>query len=53
VRGIKITDYCGQEWMKTKDRLDLFIKACHAIQHAHKKGNISKLWRILTKPTPI
>jgi eukaryotic-like serine/threonine-protein kinase len=26
----------------TKERLDLFIKACHAIQHAHQKGIIHR-----------
>ncbi|MBT5925738.1 MAG: serine/threonine protein kinase [Verrucomicrobia bacterium] len=42
VRGIKITDYCDQEKMSTKDRLDLFIKVCHAVQHAHQKGIIHR-----------
>jgi len=42
VRGIKITDYCDQEKISTKDRLDLFIKVCHAIQHAHQKGIIHR-----------
>ena len=35
VRGIKITDYRDQAQCSTKDRLDLFIKVCQAIQHAH------------------
>jgi hypothetical protein len=26
--------------LTTKERLDLFIKVCHAIQHAHQKGII-------------
>jgi eukaryotic-like serine/threonine-protein kinase len=42
VRGIKITDYCDQGNLSTKDRLDLFIKVCHAIQHAHQKGIIHR-----------
>src|SRR6188768_1695841 len=42
VRGIKITDYCDQANLSTKDRLDLFIKVCHAIQHAHQKGIIHR-----------
>jgi len=42
VRGIKITDYCDQEQLSTRDRLDLFIKVCHAIQHAHQKGIIHR-----------
>jgi serine/threonine protein kinase len=42
VRGIKITDYCDQANCTTKDRLDLFIKVCQAIQHAHQKGIIHR-----------
>src|SRR6266498_5747855 len=42
VRGIRITDYCDQANLTTKDRLDLFIKVCHAIQHAHQKGIIHR-----------
>ena len=39
VRGIRIiTDYCDQNHLPTKDRLDLFIQVCPAIQHAHQKG---------------
>jgi hypothetical protein len=34
VRGIRITDYCAQAQLSTKDRLDLFMKVCQAIQHA-------------------
>ena len=42
VRGIKITDYCDQKNLSTAERLDLFIQACHAIQHAHQKGIIHR-----------
>ena len=42
VRGIKITDYCDRNNLSTKDRLDLFIKVCQAIQHAHQKGIIHR-----------
>ena len=42
VRGIKITDYCDQASSTTKERLDLFIKVCQAIQHAHQKGIIHR-----------
>ena len=42
VRGIKITDYCDQNQLSTEDRLDLFIKICQAIQHAHQKGIIHR-----------
>jgi len=42
VRGIKITDYCDQNNLSTRERLDLFIKVCQAIQHAHQKGIIHR-----------
>jgi serine/threonine protein kinase len=42
VRGIKITDYCDRTGLSTNERLDLFIKVCHAIQHAHQKGIIHR-----------
>jgi WD40 repeat protein/serine/threonine protein kinase len=42
VRGTKITDYCDQNNLSTRERLDLFIKVCHAIQHAHQKGLIHR-----------
>ncbi len=42
VRGIPITDYCDQAKLSTKDRLELFIKICQAIQHAHQKGIIHR-----------
>ena len=42
VKGIPITRYCDQEGLGAKDRLDLFIQVCHAIQHAHQKGIIHR-----------
>jgi serine/threonine protein kinase/WD40 repeat protein len=42
VRGIKITEYCDQANLTTKERLDLFIRVCQAIQHAHQKGIIHR-----------
>ena len=42
VRGIKITDYCDEKKQSTRDRLDLFIKVCQAVQHAHQKGIIHR-----------
>ena len=42
VKGIPITKYCDQEKLSTQQRLDLFIKVCHAIQHAHQKGIIHR-----------
>ena len=42
VRGIRITDYCDQNNLSTRDRLALFMQVCHAIQHAHQKGIIHR-----------
>jgi len=42
VRGVRITDYCDQNSLSTRERLELFIQVCHAIQHAHQKGVIHR-----------
>jgi len=42
VRGIKITEYCDQHNVPTKNRLELLMKVCQAIQHAHQKGIIHR-----------
>src|SRR6187401_1127619 len=42
VRGIKITEYCDQNQLPTRERLNLFILVCHAIQHAHQKGIVHR-----------
>ncbi|SPE52330.1 Serine/threonine protein kinase (fragment) [Verrucomicrobia bacterium] len=42
VRGIKITDFCDQHSLSTRQRLDLFVEVCRAIQHAHQKGVIHR-----------
>ena len=42
VRGLKITDYADQHRFSTRQRLELFIQVCHAVQHAHQKGLIHR-----------
>jgi eukaryotic-like serine/threonine-protein kinase len=42
VRGVKITDYCDQNELDTRQRLELFMQVCRAIQHAHQKGVIHR-----------
>src|ERR1022692_619702 len=42
VRGIKITDYCDQNNLPTRERLKLFVEVCQAVQYAHQKGIIHR-----------
>ncbi len=42
VRGIPITNYCDQANLSTRQRLELFIRVCRAVQHAHQKGVIHR-----------
>jgi eukaryotic-like serine/threonine-protein kinase len=42
VNGIPITDYCDRKKLPTAERLHLFMKVCHAVQHAHQKGIIHR-----------
>jgi WD40 repeat protein len=42
VRGVPITEYCDKNKLSTKERLELFVPVCQAIQHAHQKGIIHR-----------
>jgi serine/threonine protein kinase len=42
VKGIPITRYCDQEHLTPRERLELFIPVCQAVQHAHQKGIIHR-----------
>ena len=42
VRGVKITEYCDVRKYSTRQRLELFIQVCEAVQHAHQKGIIHR-----------
>jgi WD40 repeat protein/serine/threonine protein kinase len=42
VRGIPITSYCDENQLTPTARLELFIKVCQAVQHAHQKGVIHR-----------
>ncbi len=42
VKGIPITEYCDAHKLPLRQRLDLFIQVCQAVQHAHQKGIIHR-----------
>jgi eukaryotic-like serine/threonine-protein kinase len=42
VKGVPVTKYCDDNNLTTKERLELFIPVCQAIQHAHQKGIIHR-----------
>jgi serine/threonine protein kinase len=42
VRGLPITEYCDQAKLNPRQRLELFITVCQAVQHAHQKGVIHR-----------
>ena len=42
VKGTPITEYCDAHKLDLQQRLQLFIKVCEAIQHAHQKGIIHR-----------
>jgi len=42
VAGEPLTDYCDHKNLKIRDRLELFIKVCEGVQHAHQKAIIHR-----------
>src|SRR5678810_103027 len=42
IAGIPVTEYCDKNGLSTPDRLELFIKLCDAVQHAHQRGIIHR-----------
>lgn len=42
VSGERITEFCDRHQLTIQQRLELFVKVCHAIQHAHQKGLIHR-----------
>jgi tetratricopeptide (TPR) repeat protein len=42
VKGMPITEYCDQNQLTPRERLELFTHVCFAVQHAHQKGIIHR-----------
>src|SRR5438132_243081 len=42
VHGVPITKYCDEHALSIRERLELFVNICQAIQHAHQKGIIHR-----------
>jgi serine/threonine protein kinase len=42
VHGVSITKYCDDNHLTPRQRLELFVPVCQAIQHAHQKGIIHR-----------
>src|SRR6516225_7736309 len=42
VKGVPITRYCDEHRLTPRQRLELFLPVCHAVQHAHQKGVIHR-----------
>ena len=42
VKGTPITRYCDEHRLTPRQRLELFVPVCQAIQHAHQKGIIHR-----------
>ncbi|MES2571694.1 MAG: serine/threonine-protein kinase [Verrucomicrobiota bacterium] len=42
VRGVPMTDFCDSSRLGMRERLELFVDVCRAVQHAHQKGIIHR-----------
>jgi serine/threonine protein kinase/Flp pilus assembly protein TadD len=42
VRGVPITQFCDENRLTPRRRLELFLSVCQAVQHAHQKGIIHR-----------
>ena len=42
VKGIPITRFCDERRLTLRERLELFVPVCQAVQHAHQKGIIHR-----------
>ncbi len=42
VRGVPIGDYCREHRLTLRQKIELFVRVCQAVQHAHQKGVIHR-----------
>ncbi len=42
VRGVPVTEFCDTAQLTPRQRLELFVPICQAVQHAHHKGVIHR-----------
>ncbi|MCK4658395.1 MAG: serine/threonine protein kinase [Phycisphaerae bacterium] len=42
VEGLSITQHCDRQRLSIEERINLFIRVCEAVQHAHQKGIIHR-----------
>ena len=42
VKGVPITEHCDRHKLTIEERLELFLRVCEAVQHAHQKGIIHR-----------
>jgi serine/threonine protein kinase len=42
VKGVPITRYCDDHHLTLRQRLELFVPVCQAVQHAHQKGIVHR-----------
>jgi serine/threonine protein kinase len=42
VKGVPITQFCDENRLTPRERLELFVTVCEAVQHSHQKGIIHR-----------
>jgi len=42
VKGLELAEYCDERRLTTRQRVELLVDVCHAVQHAHQKGLIHR-----------
>lgn len=42
IHGVGLLEYCDKNHLAPRQRLELFVQICHAIQHAHQKGIVHR-----------